>query len=77
MEEQKNNKRVLSIKLDNDVKKLSITGTNSDEKVVMRQELNKDDLEQATGGAKAINGQCPPRHFYNVMILFLHNFTIT
>lgn len=50
MEEQKNNKRVLSIELDNDVKKLSITGTNDEEKVVMRQELSEDDLEQATGG---------------------------
>jgi hypothetical protein len=49
MEEQKE-KRVLSIELDNDVKKVSITGTNGEEQVVMRQELNEDDLEQATGG---------------------------
>ena len=50
MEEQKDSKRVLNIELSNDVKKVSITGTNSDEKVVMRQELSEDDLEQATGG---------------------------
>ena len=49
MEEQKD-KRVLSIELDEDVKKVSITGLNSDEKVVMRQELSEDELEQATGG---------------------------
>jgi bacteriocin-like protein len=49
MEEQKD-KRVLSIELDNDVKKVSITGTNSEEKVVMRQELSEDDLDQVTGG---------------------------
>ena len=49
MEEQKE-KRVLNIELDNDVKKVSITGTNGEEQVVMRQELNEDDLEQATGG---------------------------
>ena len=49
MDEQKN-KRVLSIELDNDVKKVSITGLNGDEKVVMRQELSEDELEQATGG---------------------------
>ena len=49
MEEQKE-KRVLSIELDNDVKRVSITGINSDEKIVMRQVLDEDDLEQATGG---------------------------
>ena len=50
MEEQNNNKRVLNIELDNDVKKVSITGTDSDEKVVMRQELSEDELDMATGG---------------------------
>ena len=54
MEEQKE-KRVLNIELDNDVKKVSITGTNGDEKVVMHQELNEKDLEQATGGDAASN----------------------
>lgn len=49
MEEQKN-KRILNIQLDNEVKKVSITGKNCDEQVVMRQELSEDDLEQATGG---------------------------
>ena len=43
-------KRILNIELSNDVKKVSITGMGSDEKVVMRQELSEDDLEQATGG---------------------------
>ena len=50
MEEQKD-KRVLHIALDDEVKKVSITGINSDEKVVMRQELSEDELDQATGGA--------------------------
>ena len=49
MEENKD-KRVLRVELDNDVKKVSITGKNSDEEVVMRQELNDEDLDQATGG---------------------------
>ena len=49
MEENKE-KRVLRVELDNEVKKVSITGTNGDEKVVMRQELSEEDLEQATGG---------------------------
>ena len=50
MEEQKNNKRVLSIELDDAVKKVSITGMSDDEKVVMKQELDEEDLKQATGG---------------------------
>ena len=47
--EEKNNKRVLRIELNNNVKKVSITGMDSDEKVVMRQELSEDDLELVTG----------------------------
>ena len=54
MEEQKD-KRVLHIALDDEVKKVSITGINSDEKVVMRQELSEDELDQATGGGKTSN----------------------
>ena len=50
MEEQKNEKRVLSIELDDEVKRVSITGMGDDEKVVMKQELSLDELEQATGG---------------------------
>ena len=52
MEEQDNSKRVLNIELSNDVKKVSITGKDGDEKVVMRQELNEDDLDQIAGGVK-------------------------
>lgn len=50
MEELKNNKRVLNIELDNNVKKVSITGTDGDEKMVMSQELDENDLKLATGG---------------------------
>ena len=53
MEEQNNNKRVLSIELDDEVKKVSITGMDSDEKVVMKQELDVEDLKQATGGTSS------------------------
>ena len=49
MEEQKD-KRELRIALNDDVKKVSITGKNGEEQVVMRQELSEDDLEQTTGG---------------------------
>ena len=48
--EENNNKRVLRVELDDEVKKVSITGKNSDEKVVMRQELSEDELDLATGG---------------------------
>ena len=54
MEEQKD-KRVLNIELSNEVKKVSITGINSDEKVVMRQELSEDELDQATGGGRTFD----------------------
>ena len=49
MEENKD-KRVLNIELDVEVKKVSITGLDQDEKVVMKQELNDEDLEQVAGG---------------------------
>ena len=60
MEEQKE-KRVLNIELSNEVKKVSITGINSDEKVVMHQELSEDELDQATGGhaLRALHIHCP------------------
>ena len=60
MEEQKD-KRVLNIELGNEVKKVSITGKDSDEKVVMRQELSEDELDQATGGRalRAPHIHCP------------------
>ena len=58
MEEQKD-KRVLNIELGNEVKKVSITGKDSDEKVVMRQELSENDLNQATGGLLDRTWYCP------------------
>jgi hypothetical protein len=50
--EEKKEKRVLRIELDDDVKKVSITGKNGDEQVVMSQELNEDDLDQVAGGMR-------------------------
>ena len=60
MEEQKD-KRVLNIELGNEVKKVSITGKDSDEKVVMRQELSEDELKLATGGCpnRVLHIMCP------------------
>ena len=48
--EEKKEKRVLQIELDDDVKKVSITGKNGDEQVVMSQELDEEDLDQVAGG---------------------------
>ena len=50
--EEKKEKRVLQIELEDDVKKVSITGKNGDEQVVMSQELDEDDLDQVAGGQK-------------------------
>ena len=48
--DEKKDKRVLSIELEDDVKKVSITGLGDDNQVVMAQELDEDELDQATGG---------------------------
>ena len=55
MEENKD-KRVLQVELDNNVKKVAITGKDADDKVVMRQELNENDLDNVSGGASGLNG---------------------
>ena len=55
MEKNKEN-RLLRVELEDDVKKVSITGKDSDEKVVMRQELSEDDLELVTGGQEIFGG---------------------
>ena len=56
--EEKKQKRVLNIELDENVKKVSITGLGDDETVVMKQELDEEDLEQATGGDICYNMKC-------------------
>ena len=55
--DEKKDKRVLSIELDDDVKKVSITGMGDDNQVVMAQELDEEDLDKATGGWSI---ECPP-----------------
>ncbi len=51
MEENKE-KRVVQIEIGDDVKKVTITGEDKDQKVVMKQEINEDELELATGGLR-------------------------
>ena len=52
MKEVNNDKRVLQVEIGNNVKKVDITGKDADDKVVMRQELSEDDLDQIAGGAQ-------------------------
>jgi hypothetical protein len=52
--EEKKEKRVLNIELEENVKKVSITGLGDDETVVMSQELDEDELDKATGGVGPI-----------------------
>ena len=50
MKAENKDKRVLQVEIDNNVKKVDITGKDADDKVVMRQELSEDDLDQIAGG---------------------------
>ncbi len=63
--DEKKDKRVLSIELDENVKKVSITGLGDDNQVVMAQELDEDELDQATGGRRFVSGnhiiRCPQK----------------
>ena len=57
---EKNAKRLVTIELEDEVKKLSITGLNSDEQVVMSQELDEDVLDQVGGGVRQGSGMVKP-----------------
>ena len=58
--DEKKDKRMLKIELDDNVKKVSITGLGDDNQVVMAQELDEDELDQATGGyVCSLNNICP------------------
>ena len=50
--ENKKEKRVVQIEIDDNVKKLTITGEDKDQQVVMREEISNEDLENVTGGGK-------------------------
>ncbi len=60
MKEENKDKRVLQVELDNNVKKVAITGMDADDNVVMKQELNEDDLDQAAGGFGGRPFLCKP-----------------
>ena len=50
MKEVNNDKRVLQVEIDNNVKKVAITGVDAENKVIMKQDLNEDELDQIAGG---------------------------
>ena len=58
--EEKKEKRMLTIELDDNVKKVSITGLGDDNQVVMAQELNEEELDEATGGCPR-----PPKAYFS------------
>ena len=47
-------KRVLHVEINDDVRKLTIEGVDKDQQVVMRQELNEDELDNVAGGPRVI-----------------------
>ena len=62
--EEKKEKRVLNIELDENVKKVSITGLGDDNQVVMAQELDEEELDQVAGG---VPFECQD-HAYDLII---------
>ena len=56
----KKEKRIVSIEIDDEVKKLTIEGTDKEQQVVMRQELDEDELDNVTGGARIVKAHCKP-----------------
>ena len=51
---EKNAKHVLHVEINDDVRKLTIEGVDKDQQVVMRQELNEDELDNVAGGPRII-----------------------
>ena len=54
---EKEEKRVVQIEIDDEVRKLTIEGVDKDAQVVMRQELSDDELDDITGGCLLNFGQ--------------------
>ena len=54
--ESKKEKRVVRIEIGDNVKKVTITGEDKDQKVVMKQELSEDELDAVTGGTRGPRG---------------------
>ena len=55
--EEKKEKQGFNNELDENVKKVSITSLGDDNQGVMAQELNDDELDQATGGTCTVDDE--------------------
>ena len=53
--ETNKDKKVIQIKIDDEVKKLTIEGIDKNQQVIMREELSEDDLDNVTGGVLLSN----------------------
>ncbi len=51
-------KRILHVEINDDVRKLTIEGSDKEQQVVMRQELDEDELDNVTGGAYTVHIPC-------------------
>ena len=52
------NKRLVNIEIEDDVKRLTITGQDEHDQVVMREELSDKELDNVTGGFGASSPNC-------------------
>ncbi|MCR5574555.1 MAG: hypothetical protein K6F78_07015 [Bacteroidaceae bacterium] len=50
------NKRLVNIEIEDDVKRLTITGQDENDQVVMKQELSDDELDGVAGGGGHLGG---------------------
>ncbi|MCR5574760.1 MAG: bacteriocin [Bacteroidaceae bacterium] len=48
----KEEKRVVQFEINDNVKKMTITGEDKDQRVVMREELSEEELDEVSGGGK-------------------------
>lgn len=48
----KEEKRVVQIEINDNVKKMTITGEDKDQRVVMREELSEEELDDVSGGLR-------------------------
>lgn len=46
----KEEKRVVQFEINDNVKKMTITGEDKDQRVVMREELSEEELDEVSGG---------------------------
>jgi hypothetical protein len=57
MQDMEKSKRRINFKIDDNVRKLTITGKDKDDQVVMREELSDDELDLVNGGVSS-NEKC-------------------